>query len=307
MNEEPPPPPWTPPQTPWPARLKAWWNLPRLIGLAAALLGLAHYLPLPALPRPRLLRLHADVAPELIGIGITLILIDWAVARRQREELKAQLIRHMGSAIRDVAVPAARELAHHGWLYDGSLKWAILLEADLSGAQLEGANLSGASLYRANLSGADLLDAELNGTTLVNANLNEAYLPRAVMRRASLQGVTLANATLSGADLSGAALAHATLELCHLRDANLSGVDLERADLQLADLRSAHLTGARNWTIEQLGQTLSLAGAIMPDGVRLGWASGDGKQAGDPTFEEWAAHYLAQHGGALDTLRDSSP
>lgn len=285
MNEEPPPPAWKPPQTPWPARFRAWWNLPRALGLAAALLGLAHYLPLPALPRPRLLRLHADVAPELIGIGITLILIDWAVARRQREELKAQLIRQMGSAIRDVAVPAARELAHHGWLYDGSL----------DGAQLRGADLSGADLPR----------AKLNRANLAGANLKEALLIGAALSGASLDDATLTGAHLLGADLSGASLRHAVLEKCDLSSAKLSGTDLREATLQRASLFSATLTGARNWTIEQVAHASVLAETIMPDGVRLGWArEADLEQGDGPAFETWQAAYLAQHGGAPHTLRD---
>ena len=317
-------------KAPWSQRFKGWWNLPRGIGLAAVIVGLAHYSPLPALPMPRLIQLHTDLAPELIGIGITLILIDWAVERRQREELKRQLIRQMGSNIRDVAVPAARELAHYEWLYDGTLKGASLVEADLSAAQLARANLSGASLYQAILRKANLLDANLNEAILVNANLSGAYLPRATLIQASLQGITLNNAILGNADLSGAALAYATLISCHLRDAQLNGVDLTRADMQNADLRSANLeradmqhadlrdaklkwadlrdadlAGARNWTIAQLAQASSLGWATMPDGERLGRVSRDGVQEpGGLTFEAWRAAYLARHGGTETTLRD---
>lgn len=292
-------------KAPWSQRFKGWWNLPRGIGLAAVIVGLAHYSPLPALPMPRLIQLHTDLAPELIGIGITLILIDWAVEQRQRQELKAYLIRQMGSPVRDVAVPAVRELAHHEWLYDGALTRAILAEADLRQAPLRGANLSGAHLYRATLTDADLLDANLDGAILVSADLSEAALSGATLRQASLQGATLHDASLFYADLSGAALSYTALDRCNLRDAILDGVDLERASLESADLRGATVRGARNWTIAQLAQASSLGWATMPDGERLGRVSRDGVQEpGGLTFEAWRAAYLARHGGTETTLRD---
>ena len=52
-----------------------------------------------------------SVGPELAGIVIGVVTIDYLNERRQTEQLKAQLIRQMGMHIPDVAVPAARELA----------------------------------------------------------------------------------------------------------------------------------------------------------------------------------------------------
>lgn len=235
-------------------RFKDWWSLPRIIGLLAMMLGLAYYIdgPIPYLSISGIIEFHSDIASELIGIGLTLILIDWAIERQQRKQLKAQLIRQMGMNIRDVAVPAARELGHHRWLYDGSL--------------------SRGYFYRANLSGADLSDANLSRAYLLESNLSEA--------------------DLSFANLSSAGLV----------DANLSGADLSGADLNYAYLDRANLSGAEGWTIEQLEQAITIDGAIMPDGVRLGQeAIEDRERIEGPTFEKWKAQYLATHGALLQT------
>lgn len=154
------------------------------------------------------------MGPELAGIVIGVVAIDFFNERRQTQQLKAQLIRQVGSNIRDVAVPAARELAYHGWLYDGSLADTDLVEADLSKADLTLANLSGARLLGANLSGANL----------ERANLSGAYL--------------------WGANLSGADLTVTNLNGAYLWGANLSGAVMYHTDLR----------GVLEWTLEQLGE-----------------------------------------------------
>ncbi len=114
-----------------------------------------------------------NLGPELAGIVIGVVIIDALNDWRQTEQLKAQLIRQMGSPIKDVAVPAVMELRYHRWLIDGSLRkgffgGANLIEADLSGAFLEGAylahaHLEGARLLRAHLEEAKLLETNLEG------------------------------------------------------------------------------------------------------------------------------------------------
>jgi uncharacterized protein YjbI with pentapeptide repeats len=241
-----------------------------------------------------------SVGPELAGIVIGVVTIDYLNERRQTEQLKAQLIRQMGSDIRDVAIPAARELAHHGWLYDGSLSGAYLTVANLSRAFLINANLSRAYLGVANLSEAILVQAKLSmaklkGTNLSRARMDKADLGGAIlegtnlsgarMDKADLGGAILWYANLSGADLEGANLSNAMVALTNLSRANLelanlSGVilmesDLSEANLAKVDLNGAYLAktnvrGAIRWTIEQLEQAETLEASIMPDGVQLG-------------------------------------
>ena len=67
-----------------------------------------------------------------------------------------------------------------------------------------GTNLSGANLRYTNLSGADLSGANLSG-----ANLRYTDLSGADLRYTDLSGANLSGANLSGADLSGANLSGA--------------------------------------------------------------------------------------------------
>ena len=289
---------------PW-VRLKSWWNLPRVIGLAAILLGLFHYLPLPVLPIPSLIRLHADVASELVGIGITLVLIDWAVEKRQREELKAQLIRQMGSRHNEVADTAVRELAHHGWLDDGSLEGAWLENANLSGSGLEKAVLNLTNLSHAQLTNAWMVRAKLNQAILIDANLSGATLTYAELKESCLLRATLTRAALGGAHLDQADLTSAQLTNSQLQNADLTGANIRDADFSGANLRDTTLTGIRNWTIYQLGQGGYLSRTIMPDGKRLRTIARDTPETQNPSFANWKAHYLATHGGNETTPRDT--
>src|SRR6266511_1360515 len=88
--------------------------------------------------------LYANFATTLIGIAIAVFTIDKANERRAEQQLKAQLIREMGSTDNGIALRAARELQAHGsdddnWLTDGSLKGAYLIRANLHDASLSDA------------------------------------------------------------------------------------------------------------------------------------------------------------------------
>ena len=135
-------------------------------------------------------------------------------------------------------------------IYSGrrtNLQEAILLGADLYGANLRyadlyGANLSGANLMRAKLQHADFFDANLSGADLYDANLSGADLFDANLSGANLRGANLSDAGLRHADLSDVDLRHADLYR-----ANLSGANLRRANLYDANLRYADLYGAIFW------------------------------------------------------------
>ena len=55
----------------------------------------------------------SNLGAESIGIGITVLVIDFWNERRQTEQLKAQLIREMGGPSHEFALRAVRELAYH--------------------------------------------------------------------------------------------------------------------------------------------------------------------------------------------------
>ncbi len=121
---------------------------------------------------------------------------------------------------------------------------------NLSGANLTQTYLTSANLFGINLTKAHLNLAFLHNADLFQANLQQANLSYAILDHTNLYQAILDNANLLGVDLRNA----------DLRGANLQGANLFLADLSGADLRDAKVTA------EQLKQTLSLKGAIMPDG-----------------------------------------
>ncbi|MER2530270.1 MAG: pentapeptide repeat-containing protein, partial [Candidatus Competibacter sp.] len=108
---------------------------------------------------------------------------------------------------------------------------AVLVGADLHGAQLQGADLGGAQLQR-----ADLGRAQLQGANLWGAGLQGANLWRTRLQGANLEGAELQGANLWGASLQGAYLHKAELQCAGLEGARLEGADLEGARLEGADL-----------------------------------------------------------------------
>lgn len=172
---------------------------------------------------------------ELIGIGITVLLIGNASQMMGRREEKRRLILQMGSPDNTFAREAVRQLRTLGWLSGGSLRGARLMEADLRGANLWQADLRGVRLTNADLRGANLMDADLRIGILWNVDLKEANLIRSNLR----------SADLSGANLEGSLMMEANLENSLMHDANLKGANVND---------------------EQLVQVFSLEGATMPDG-----------------------------------------
>jgi len=166
--------------------------------------------------------LFLNLGTEMLGAVATYVLLELFIGGRERREArKAALIAQLGSSVKDVAVAAAEELRRHGWLWDGSLQGANLLEADLQGANLTGANLQGADLFSAKLQRATLLRANLQGANLFQANLQEARLIGVNLQGAFLDGTNLQGANLFQADLQGA-----SLEFANLREANLQWANL---------------------------------------------------------------------------------
>lgn len=268
----------------WKRRYATWGNLLRLvvvlIMLALAWRGLNlgwSYSGKNAQVWSRWEYFLVNLAPELAGIVIGVVLIDALNNWRQTDQLKAQLIRQMGSHIKDVAIPAVKELEHHAWLYDGSLK-----EANLIGANLEGVDLSGANL---------------EGVDLTGSNLERAYLNRAHLEGADLTGAYLEDAHLSSAHLEGAYLDETHLEGADLCWAHLEGASLERAHLERAVLREVHLEMAWHLTPKHLRGASVIDGATMPDGIKLKnpfSLAFSGKviikpYLDGPTLEEWLA------------------
>jgi hypothetical protein len=155
---------------------------------------------------------YSNFGIELIGVGLTVLVIDSLNRRRAEQQLKEALISQMGSRSSDLALDAVRRLQQKCWLRDGSLQGAALFAARLQEADLFGANLQGAVLSKANLQGA---------------MLGEANLQKADLRWSNLQDANLRYANLQGADLTEAHLQRADLRYMNLQGADLTGVNLQ--------------------------------------------------------------------------------
>lgn len=140
------------------------------------------------------------------------------------------------------------------------LRYTVLSEANLSGANLSNANFDGAILHGAVLSDANLSGANLSGAILDGANLSGANLIEATLTGARLKGVylghaNLGHANLRGARLNGADFSDANLDGANLGSADLRGANLSNASLSNANLSNAHLRGA-NFHHATLGLTV---------------------------------------------------
>lgn len=129
-----------------------------------------------------------NVFTEMIGIGVTVLIVDELNRRRLREEYKRQLVDDAASISNEIAKNAVHQLRRKGWL-------------EGENGLLKGAYLGGANLQEANLEFANL-----QGTELIASNLRAAKLWFANLRNADLRGANLNGADLSDADLKGAVL-----------------------------------------------------------------------------------------------------
>ena len=205
---------------------------------------------------PVLSDLLLRVWPELIGIGLAVIIIDNANELLRTREEKKRLILQMGSPTNDYSLEAVRQLRSRGWLSDGSLVNAYLGYSNLEGAFLADANLNGAFLQD-----AILVNANLRYTNMVGAILSDANLERAYLYKANLCGAQLDETNLEKANLS-----EVNLERADLWGANLEGANLTEANLEGANLTDANLEGAKVKPV-QLDEAASLEDATMPDGT----------------------------------------
>jgi uncharacterized protein YjbI with pentapeptide repeats len=220
-----------------------------------------------------------SVGPELAGIFIGATTLDYLNEKRQRNQLRDQLVRQMGSSHNEVADSATRELAAHGWLTDGALNNGSFVKANLSGcdlsrAEMIRANLEGALFCEANLMGALLIGAHCFEADFQHARLNGARMDNAHLQSATFDGASLEGVCFSGSQATDATFVGANLQNAIFVQANLASADFAGADLSFADLSDTDVT------VEQLKQAKSLTGTTMPDKVQIGTIRG-------PSFDEW--------------------
>lgn len=192
--------------------IKKWWqeftDSPiRLIGIIALLLALLFA----KTGFDSFQDFLSNMSVELVSIALTILVIDYLNEVRDAKNLKAQLIREMGSSDNGIVERAYRELRARRWT------------RDLKNANLQGANFKGLDIWNAELEGANLSEANFEGANLVNINLEKAYLYRANLAGVSIMG------WMKGANLNGANLEGAKLGLTDLQDVSMEGVNLKKA------------------------------------------------------------------------------
>lgn len=124
-----------------------------------------------------------NVSTEIIGIIITVLIIDRIVQNHEVQMKKKLLLSRVSSDNNETAKEALDELRLNGWVEDGSL--------------------NGASLFKANLFGANLYDSVMIGSTLSFAVFERAYLRSVVLTNSIIYFTSFRNAELRGANLTG--------------------------------------------------------------------------------------------------------
>lgn len=133
-----------------------------------------------------------NIAAELIGAAVAVLIIDRAVATHEGTKRRRELIGLLGATDRHSAKMARDELSEYQWLYDGYLDGVIFSEMNLAGLDLSRARLRAALFVRANLRGAWLINADLSGAVLTGADLSGAIVhPSVLMKAKNLLGATM--------------------------------------------------------------------------------------------------------------------
>jgi len=172
---------------------------------------------------------------------------------------------------------------------------AVAKKVDLSNAMLLGADLSGADLRNAKMPNACLISTQLSRTSFQNANLAGASFEgsrgegidfsEAKLQRVNFYGVKFSKCNFEEANLQDASLNYAfifksNLKGCNFQRANLNYANFNQSDLREVDtsgektrnlgvdLNGADLRGANLYSIDLHSakfQKTDLEGAIIPD------------------------------------------
>jgi len=206
-----------------------------------------------------------NVFTELLGIGITILVIDRLNAWRDERNLKRRLVREAGSRDNSTAVSAIDWIRHEGWLEgeNGILKGESLEACNLSGAFLHGANLEdtdfGAKYYAQDLLNTQTGEIEsrhqqdkiyqrsiFQDTNLCKVSAKNAYFDSARFVKSSIQDADMTNGMLRNAifkdcDLQGTDFNNANLKFVSLDSSNILGTNFTGADLSYAQIADVNV------------------------------------------------------------------
>ena len=192
---------------------------------------------------------RTNLITEAMGIGFTVLVIDWIYELRANRDLKRRLVRESGSRSNDIAISAIEYLRDKRWLCgdDGLLQEANLAHANLKDVDLHNANLEKSNMFWVRLELAELYDAN--------------------MQQTCFEGADMSGVSMFRADLKRAILNYATVQRADLRLADMRGAQFHSARMQGADLTGAFLEGAI-W-VNEFQQPADLTNATLPDGTRF--------------------------------------
>ncbi|MBN1430186.1 MAG: pentapeptide repeat-containing protein [Anaerolineae bacterium] len=177
--------------------------------------------------------LALNFGTDMGGTLVTFILIDFLLGSREKrradEREQARLIGQMHSRDNGLTLVAIEELRAHGWLIDGTMRGANLVNANLQAGYLRHAVLPEANLHRANLQKTRLGKTDLRGANLENANLEGADFDEALLQGARISMTQLARANrLRGASMPGGERYDGRLNLPgDLQDAASAGIAVD--------------------------------------------------------------------------------
>jgi uncharacterized protein YjbI with pentapeptide repeats len=231
-----------------------------------------------------------QLGPELIGIGVTVIIIENAyqirTIRIQEQEEKRRLFVQMGSPDKAFAIEAVRQIKPRGWLYDGSLEGISLSRANLSGAILDGAAMNGVNCSISSLDNIVLHNAELQGANFKSASLGGALLSKADLSFSNFKRAVLTEANLRDSNLKGANFSEA-----NLAGANLDGAIFDNTVFSFADLAKADISRTNMQNIAEI-EKIWFGGLMEEGSLFVDTTLPDGSQVDDPRnshvcFKEW--------------------
>ncbi|QRN82868.1 pentapeptide repeat-containing protein [Chloroflexota bacterium] len=143
--------------------------------------------------------LLVNVHPELIGMGFTILVLDFITHKYLEREEKRRILRNLGNPSKYFSIDAYYQAKNKEWLTDGSmvnaqLSYSVLKEIDLSKVNFENVVLKKAHLER-----AIFVEA-----ILINAVFDEAHLEGCKFIRAHIEGASFEESHLSGTDFTDA-------------------------------------------------------------------------------------------------------
>jgi len=182
---------------------------------------------------------------ELVGILLTVLLIDGLRNIGADIEIRKSLIRRAASTSNETAKAAIDELRKTGLIDRG-----VLRAVDLSGAVLTRAVLTNIDFANSNLSTADFTCSNFNHSNLTkaifsNSMFNETIFGTAVIQKADFTKAKLHNCSLNAnRNLQGIIFTDAELEEVNFDEADLSNARFDKTSLTATTFRGCTLNEA---------------------------------------------------------------